>query len=166
MNSTNFDFSSRIGARAVTAGILTTFATMMLGMMLAAGFGLWTYRLNEIPNLSGAFWIFSSAVWIVSLGVGAFVASLTGRTSTRVDGMLSGVTTWAGASVIGGSVLGMGSGWLFSFASSTVAPAMYFVGFFASIVALIVAIFTGAAGVRQEKLKFRAEPQAPRQMAA
>jgi hypothetical protein len=166
MNTTNIDFPSRISVRAITAGILTTFAATILLMTLAAGLGLWSYRIEEVPNLGAGFWVFFFVAWTVSLGVGAFVSSVAGRSSTRVDGLLYGGVTWAGACVLGCLTMAVGTGRFFNFTAGQTMPGMFWLIFFGDAIALIVALWFGAKGVHvQVKAARQAEQPSPRRVA-
>ena len=142
----HIDFSSRISARAVIAGVAIGLSTMTLFMLLAGGFELWKFRMSEIPRLETSFWIWAFASWILSISLGAFVASIASRSITRRDALLQAITTWAVACISGCVILAMGTGQLFDFASDTGTRGMYWFAFFGDFFALTGALFAGNLG--------------------
>ena len=114
MTLSQIDFPSRISVRAIGAGVVSSFALMILFMALGGAFGLGRFDLTDLSRMSGGFWIWVSAAWIVSLYCAAYVAAIVGRSTTDRDGMLYGFVTWASACVSGCAVLAIASGRIFA----------------------------------------------------
>lgn len=157
-NIRSIDFSSRLSVRAITAGIVVTYALMILVMSLAAGLGLWTYQLRELPNLGTGFWAFAFASWIGTIYLGSYVAVLASRSATRRDGILNGVVTWAGACVIGCGLLGVASEGAFS---SLRGQSSFWAAFCTGLLALGASVLAGTLASGSEAEVSRKERKLP-----
>lgn len=166
MDTTNVDFPSRISFRGIVAGILTTFAAMMFFMTLAAGFGVWTFDFSEVHSLGTGFWAWAFVSWIISVGVGAFVSALSGRSGNRVDGLLHGTVTWAGACVAGCLTMAIAGGRFSNFASSHATPSMFWWTIFGDALALIGTLWAGTTAVGVEHRARQGERHASAKRAA
>jgi hypothetical protein len=91
------DFSSRIGVRAVTAGIMTSTAIMFLSLSLIAALGLWNFNLNELTSAGTPFWISVSIAWVISLYFSGLVASLSFRPQNNLEGILNAFASCCGS---------------------------------------------------------------------
>ncbi|MGZ6478852.1 MAG: hypothetical protein ACXWQE_06100 [Bdellovibrionales bacterium] len=111
--STQAEFTTRLSARAVTAGTVSVFASMILLMLIAAGFELWKFDVDEIQGLGVGFWFWSFAAWAISNYVGAYTAAMASHSRESRDGMLHGFVVWASASVLGMIFIGVVSGSIF-----------------------------------------------------
>jgi hypothetical protein len=91
------DFSSRIGVRAVTAGVMTSTAFMLFALSLIAALGFWNFNLNELSTAGTPFWIAVSIAWVLSLYFSGLVASLCFRSQNNLEGMLNAITACCGS---------------------------------------------------------------------
>jgi hypothetical protein len=150
MESTRIDLHSRISIRAIGAGVVVTYSTMLLLEALAGGFNLWRFDISELPRLSGGFWLFATVAWVVSSFLGAYVSSMVGRSVHSRDGLLHGVITWASAAILAYAltVLSLGNLWAENFGDT--APAYLFAIFFGDLFALGAALLGGRQGAAAE----------------
>lgn len=151
--------TSRLSARAIIAGTLSTFALMILLMILAGGFGLWTFNLSELSQASTAFWIWSFAAWTISLYISGFVASISSRSITRRDGALHGFVTWTSACVLGCLFLAVAAGGMLS----TMTIPQFWGSFVGDAIALSAAVLGGIQGSKRE---LKAEDREEKEFAA
>ncbi|MBK8204954.1 MAG: hypothetical protein IPK68_22520 [Bdellovibrionales bacterium] len=138
--------TSRLSARAIVAGTLSTFALMILLMILAGGFGLWTFNFSELSQASTAFWVWAFVAWTISLYISGYVASISSRSITRRDGALHGFITWASACVLGCLFLAVAAGSMLA----TMTPTMFWGSFLGDAIALGAAVLGGIQGSRGE----------------
>ena len=142
--------NSRISARAIVAGVLSSYALFFVFMLLAAGFGLWRFRISEIPVLGAGFNIWSLISWIVSVGIGSTVAAISAQTITAKDGMLQGFVTWAAATVIGCFFLAAIGTNAMGMMAARIPRGVYFGVFFLTLGAILGAMIGGYIGFRSE----------------
>lgn len=150
------DFSSRIGVRAVTAGVVISFTTMILLMSLIAALGLWDFYLDEMAHASPSFWIAMTIAWGISMFVAGAVAALAARAQTVLEGVLNALAASCGSYLL----FGMAS--LF-FAPRVVvsllnmaSPQLFLRGFIADLLGFAVAIYGGIVAVHFEQHSFEA----------
>ena len=154
MSTSQVFFSSRLSARAIVAGTLSTFAIMVALMTLAGGFGIWKFDLTEIPNLGAGFWGWAFLSWIFSLYVSGYVVAVASRSISIRDGALHGFVTWASACVTGCLfMVAAATGRLFDGFSYAEMPKVLFWGLFISeVLALGGAVLGGIQGANGEML--------------
>jgi hypothetical protein len=150
MEESHLDFRSRLGARAVTAGVATSFALLILLGTLCGGLGFWDFNLFGPPQLYSGFWISSTIAWIISSFCGAFVAAVGSRSSTARNGALHGLVTWAASSLFGFLVLVIGTRSVFGNDFSEATSADLLSVFFGNLLALGAALAGGRRGARSE----------------
>jgi hypothetical protein len=155
--SVQFNFSSRLSARATTGGVLAVFSTFALLMTLAGALGVWEFDLSQISALGPGFWVWSSGAWAASVFVGAYLSSISSRSVDRRDGVIHGVVTWAAACVLGCLFLAYAT----PVADHVMNHGMLFGAFFGDSLALIAAIFGGLAGSKSEVKKSIADAENP-----
>lgn len=147
MDDSQIDFPSRLSARAVTAGVFSTFALMILFMSLAGGLGLWRFDLFELPQLGTGFWILAFAGWIVSIFASSYIASVVGRAKSPWQGALYGFITWSVACVLGCLLLAIAAGKIFGgILSGETTPAMLWGMFIGDVLAIGAAVLGGIQG--------------------
>lgn len=135
----------RVSTRAVITGVLLSLAVMGLLMSLAAALGVWTFSFEEFATPdSENIWTAALISWVISMFVGAYMSSMSGRSITSGDGILHGLTTWAASTVVSYIfiVLAFGSFLLLSFAPWS--------AFLSGAVALAMSILGGVLGARSE----------------
>jgi hypothetical protein len=150
MNLSRSDFPSRIGVRAVGAGLLVTFSITLLSLLLAGGMGIWRLDMYEVPRLGPAFWLWSFLSWGLSVYAGGYVAALVSRSNTQLDGAIHGLLVWAASCFVGSLLLLVAAGsQLSGIPEKFTAPILW--GFFvADLTALAMGIFGGTAGATSE----------------
>lgn len=145
------DFSSRIGVRAVTAGVMSALTCMFLLMSLIAALGIWNYDLNELAIAGPAFWISTTIAWTASMYSAGLIAALGSRSQSIVEGSLNAFAACCG------SYLLFGMAFLF-FAPSALEtllisadPQFFLRVFLGDIVAFVVGVYGGVVGVHYEQ---------------
>jgi hypothetical protein len=159
--------TSRVGARAIIAGVLAACAIELLLLVFGAALGLSV--LPSTKTTAGGTGIFYYA-WLIgslcaSAFFGAWVASAAARSPAARDGVLNGFVLWASVTVIG-TVL-VGGAFLRAvaamFVSTTAQPTprdldlagISMWGFFIALGApLVFALLGGLLGARQEARRF------------
>ena len=166
MNGSITDFHSRISARAVAAGWMVAFSSMILWGALAGGLGLWNFDLAVLPQMGGGFWLFAAVAWIFSSFCGAYVASTIGRSTNTRDGSIHGIIVWAGSSVLAytWSFLVVGNFWGINLAASS--PSYLFAIFFGDIFALGAAYLGGRLASYSEQKARHKEREMEHRLAA
>ncbi len=142
--------SSRISARAIVAGVLSSYAVFFLFMVLAAGFGLWHFRVSEVPQLGAGFNAWSLVFWIVSVFVGSAIAAMSAQTITAKDGILHGFVTWASAMVLGCVFMASLGAQAMGAMAAQIPRAVYVGAFFLTLGAALGAMIGGYVGFRAE----------------
>jgi hypothetical protein len=155
MSRSRIDFQSRISARAIVAGVVSSYALLFLFATLAGGLGFWEFSLSGPPQLNNGFWITSSIAWILSSFGGAFVAATVGRSESVRDGALHGVVAWASACVLGASLFSATSGDVFGNTLTGATPAALFSTFFGNALALVASLAGGRRAARYEAMLSR-----------
>ncbi|MBT3984184.1 MAG: hypothetical protein HOE90_22710 [Bacteriovoracaceae bacterium] len=147
MNEALINFPSRISARPVVSANFLVFSLMMLFMILGGGFNLWALNLAELPYLSNGFWVWGLVSWIVSLGIGSYMAAIIGKAVSWQDGSLYGLITWATSCIVGCLFLATTTGELFG--REMEIPFLWgaFVG---DLLALAVCLYAGHLGAKGE----------------
>jgi len=137
----------RLSMRAVIFANFTTFATLTLLMLLAGGFGLWTFTISELSFVGASFWVWGFIAWAISVGLSSFLAASTGRATTRLDGILYGVTSWATTCVLLNLFL-----WTFSgqILGREMTPLFMWGAFIADAIVLGSAVYGGITGSEKE----------------
>lgn len=144
------DFSSRIGVRAVTAGVMTSISFMLMSLSLIAALGIWDYNLNEITTNSAAFWISTTIAWVMSLYFAGLVASLGARSQSKIEGALNAIAACCGTYLL------FCMGFLLFAPSaldailSTANPQFYLRTFLGDVIAFAFGIYGGVVGVNFE----------------
>lgn len=150
---------TRISWAAIIAGVILVVAVQMLLSMLGlgVGLGLVSPNTNGTPDASsfgigaGLWWLVSS---LVALALGGYVASWLGGLTTRFDGLLHGIMTWAIATLLTFYLLTSAVGGLIGGAFSVVGSGLSSAGSGASAVAPKLA---EAAGVTPDLLQQQAQ---------
>ena len=146
----HLDPASRISFRAVSIGVFSTFAFMLLFMLLIAAFGIWDLRLSELTASGLFFWILASAIWIVSLFLGSFIASTASRAQTISDGTLNAVATWAGSCMFLGFIIEWLAPTILQMLLVDATVQFFLIAFVADIVGLGFGVLGGVMGARFE----------------
>ncbi len=149
-------FPSRLSFRAVTAGISTVFALMALLMTFGAAVGGWALNMDELPRLPIGFWFLSAAAWVFSVYFGARLAVAASRSSGARDGVLQGITVWAGSCVAACVLLTLGTGRMFNYSSGP-STAPFWAAFLGNGCALLFAVWAGWLGSQSELKAARQE---------
>ncbi len=145
---------TRISWAAIIAGVILVVAVQMLLSMLGlgVGLGLVSPNTNGTPDASsfgigaGLWWLVSS---LVALALGGYVAAWLGGLTTRFDGLLHGIMTWAIATLLTFYLLTSAVGGLIDGAFSVVGSGLSSAG---SGVASVAPKLADAAGVSPEAL--------------
>jgi MFS family permease len=95
--------TSRVGARAIIAGVIAAFAIQLLLMSFGAAIGLSAMPPTVTAARGVAIYYY---VWLLislclSAFFGAWISAAAARSPNRRDGVLSGFMTWASATVVG-----------------------------------------------------------------
>ena len=145
------DFSSRIGVRAVTAGVMASLSFMFLALALIAALGLWNYNLNELNIASPVYWICATVAWSISLFIAGVIAALGAKSQNTIDGVLNAIAACCG------SYLLFGLGFLI-FAPSALdlllnsaGPQFFLRGFLGDALGFSLGIYGGVVGANFEK---------------
>lgn len=159
--ATNLDLPSRISARGVIAGVLVGLACEAMLMVLGTAIGLTALRPRPgfTRDLGLAFSAWLLFATMVSAFVGALVAAGAARSIRRRDGILHGVVTWAGVTLIGVSPMGR---MIVRPGESADSAAIGTWGMFAAmVVPLVCAIGGGALAAARERRNagFAGEPR-------
>ncbi len=96
------DFSSRIGVRAVVAGMMAALTSMLLLMFLIAALGIWNFNLNEVTSAGPLFWTATSVAWVISMYLAGFVASVGARAQGNIEGTLNAVAACSASYLMSG----------------------------------------------------------------
>jgi len=145
------DFSSRIGVRAVTAGVMTSTAFMFLALSLIAALGLWNFNLNELPTIGAPFWIAVSIAWVFSLYFAGLVASLCFRPQNNLEGMLNAIAACCASylfCIFGFLFFAPGALETLLISSS---PQFFLRAFLGNLLAFALGIYGGVVGVHFEQ---------------
>lgn len=145
------DFSSRIGIRAIGAGILVSFTSMILLLSLTAALGLFNFFLDEMALAGPAFWIAVSVAWAISLFLGGFIASLVSRPQTKMEGVLNALISNCAFYLLFGLVsLFLVPRVIVSlFTMST--PELFLRGFIVDLICFVLGSYGGIVAVNFEK---------------
>lgn len=156
-----FDLPSRLSARGIIAGILVTLVVFSFLMVIAGGFGLWSFGPLDaaaVERMSPGVGIWAAIAWPISNLIGGFVASASSFSPARRGGLLEGVATWAGSFLLGVFLACL---WYMSAIESRLATPDAFIGvssigaswgiFFSMIFAFVAAVYGGLVGSRQEE---------------
>ena len=145
------DFSSRIGVRAVTAGVMTSIVFMFLSLSLIAALGFWNYNLNQLSIAGSAFWVSATIAWVLSLYFAGFVAALGSRSQSHLEGALNALAACCA------SYLFFGFGFLLFAPSALEAllisgnPQFFLRAFLGDALAFVIGIYGGVVGVHFEQ---------------
>ena len=149
----------RISWAAIIAGVIMVIAVQLLLSMLGlgVGLGLVSPNTNATPDASsfgigaGLWWLVSS---LVALALGGYVAAWLGGLTTRFDGLLHGLVTWAIATLLTFYLLTSAVGGLIGGAFSVVGSGLSSAG---SGVASVAPKMAEAAGVTPDLLQQQAQ---------
>lgn len=155
------DFPSRISARAVLAGTTITIVLFSLFLALGGGLGLLpagpVVDSEAIRSAGTGLIVWGSLSWIAAAFIGAYVAAVSARATSRDDGLLHGATTWATACVTAGilSCVWLMSAFSLDLVDRDITTAVWSRGafltyFVADLLALGAALTGGNLGVRRE----------------
>lgn len=145
------DFSSRIGVRAVTAGIMASLSFMFLSLALIAALGLWNYNLNELNIVGPSFWISTTIAWAISLYIAGFIAALGSRSQNTIEGALNGIAACCGSYLLFGmGFLLFAPGALEALLNSA-NPQFFLRAFLGDLLAFGMGIYGGVAGAHFEQ---------------
>jgi len=150
---------TRISWAAIIAGVIMVVAVQLLLSMLGlgVGLGLVSPNTNGTPNASsfgigaGLWWLISS---LVALAFGGYIAAWLGGLTTRFDGLLHGLMTWAIATLLTFYLLTSAVGGLIGGAFSVVGSGLSTAG---SGVASVAPKVAEAAGVTPDLLQQQAQ---------
>jgi hypothetical protein len=148
MTRSHFDFPSRISARAIVAGTVSSLALMVLFTALGGALGLWHFDLAEMPDIGGGFLTFSLVAWAVSIFVSGFVAAFAGRAESVKEGALHGFVTWAAACIVGCGFLAIASGMVVGGGLAHASSTMLWGAFLGDLAALGAGIWGGMRGAK------------------
>ncbi|MFA6236906.1 MAG: hypothetical protein WC635_06220 [Bacteriovorax sp.] len=144
-------FASRIGVRAVVAGMMTTSALLLLIMFLVAALGLWNFRLRELPFLSATFWMASSMALTVSIFAGGLMAASGSRSSTISDGIINALVVCSGCYLFFSFVFVYFASNALMLILESVTPDFFLKIFMVCLTGFIAAVLGGIGGVRYEQ---------------
>ncbi len=150
---------TRISWAAIIAGVILVVAVQMLLSMLGlgVGLGLVSPNTNGTPDASsfgigaGLWWLISS---LAALALGGYVAAWLGGLTTRFDGLLHGIMTWAIATLLTFYLLTSAVGGLIGGAFSVVGSGLSSAG---SGIASVAPKMAEAAGVTPDLLQQQAQ---------
>lgn len=145
------DFSSRIGVRAVGAGILVSFTVMVLLLSLIAALGLFNFYLDEMAMAGPSFWISVSLAWALSMLAGGFVASLASRPQTKTEGILNAVCANCGFYLSFGLVALFLTPRVVVSLFTMATPQLFLRGFLVDVICFIVGAYGGILAVNFER---------------
>jgi len=140
------DFSSRIGVRAVVAGMMTSMTSMLLLMSLIAALGLWNFNLNEINNAGALFWSATSVAWIISMYLAGFVASVGARAQGNTEGALNAIAACSASYLMTGLFFLLFASNALDAVLSLGNPQFYLRIFLGETIAFAVGIYGGVVG--------------------
>lgn len=145
------DFSSRIGVRAVSAGILVSFTVMILLLSLIAALGMFSFYLDEMAMAGPTFWIAIAAAWALSMFIGGFVASLACRPQTKTEGVLNAVCANCGFFLLFGIVALFLTPRIVVSLFALATPQLFLRGFLIDLICFIVGAYGGIVAVNLER---------------
>lgn len=145
------DFSSRIGVRAVGAGILVSFTVMLLLLSLIAALGLFNFYLDEMAMAGPSFWIAIATAWALSMLSGGFVASLACRPQTKTEGILNAVCANCGFYLLFGVVALFLTPRVIVSLFTLATPQLFLRGFIVDLICFIIGAYGGIMAVNFEK---------------
>lgn len=168
------DLASRVSARATAVGVALAVVSLSLLLSLGGGLGLipvgGVLDAEMLRRAGAGFALWASLSWIAAAFLGAFVASVTARSTAMRDGLLHGVATWAGACLslaillcvwfMAAVPLGLATKDL---STVLMTPGAFWAFFFADALALSAALLGGALGARSETKIAARLPSAARQ---
>jgi magnesium-transporting ATPase (P-type) len=159
MSNLHLDFQSRISIRAIFAGTVFTFATLILLMTFGAALGFWNFKLSEISTLGGGFWTFAFLAWIVSIFLGSYVSAVAARSQSTIDGRLNALTAWASSCVFGCLFLAVATGSAFTSMNMGTPTSMYWGALIGDVLALAGSLLAGtlAARIYSDSPEYRKE---------
>ncbi|MGE4134052.1 MAG: hypothetical protein AB7F86_20625 [Bdellovibrionales bacterium] len=141
------DFPSRVSARAVLMGTISTFALMMILLILGA---VWNPDLLELSQTGFGFWIWAFVAWSISLYVSAYVAAAVGRSVTGRDGAYHGFAIWANTCLLGCGFFALVTGRLLGILPEGASSSTLFGIFLGDAIAMGAALLGGANGAASE----------------
>jgi hypothetical protein len=145
------DFSSRIGLRAVGAGVLVSFTCMVLLLSLIAALGMFNFYLDEMAGAGPSFWISVSVAWAISLFAGGFVSSLACRPQTKTEGILNALASNCGFFLMFGVVALFLAPRVIVSLFTMATPQLFLRGFIVDVICFIVGAYGGIFAVQFEK---------------
>lgn len=145
------DFSSRIGVRAVGAGILVSFTVMVLMLSLIAALGLFNFYLDEMAMAGPSFWMAIAAAWALSMLSGGFVAGLACRPQTKTEGILNAVCANCGFYLLFGVVALFLTPRVIVSLFTMATPQLFLRGFLVDLICFIIGAYGGIMAVNLEK---------------
>lgn len=148
------DFSSRISVRAVTAGMMISFTSMILLMSLVAALGLWDFYLDEMAHAGTAFWLAMSVSWAISMFVAGFVASLAARSQSSTEGVLNALAACSGSFLFFGFVSLFLAPRVVVSLLNMATPQFFLRGFMVDLIGFAVGVYGGVFGVHFEQHSF------------
>lgn len=145
------DFSSRIGTRAVGAGVLVSFTSMALLLSLVAALGLFNFYLDEMALAGPSFWIAVAFAWAFSMFAGGFIAALACRPQTRTEGVLNALTSNCGFYLLFGLVSLFLAPRVIISLFTMATPQLFLRGFIVNIICFLLGTYGGIVAVNFEK---------------
>lgn len=145
------DFSSRIGVRAVSAGVLVSMTTMVLLLSLVAALGLFNFYLDEMASAGASFWLCIAVAWMVSTFAGGFVAALACRPQSRTEGLLNAIVSNCGFYLLFGLVALFLTPRIVISLFSMATPQLFLRGFLVDLIGFILGAYGGIFAVNVDK---------------
>lgn len=145
------DFSSRIGVRAISAGILVSFTAMILLLSLVAALGLFNFYLDEMAMAGPSFWIAVSFAWAISMFAGGFISALACRPQTKTEGLLNALTANCGFYLFFGLVSLFLAPRVIVSLFTMATPQLFLRGFIVNVICFIIGSYGGIVAVNFEK---------------
>lgn len=145
------DFSSRIGVRAVVAGIMASLSIMILSFSLIAALGFWNFNLNDITTSGTSFWVATTIAWSISLYFAGFIAALGAKSQTTTEGVLNAFAACCGSYLIMGILFLVFAPAILDSLLTSSNPQYFLRSFLGDTLAFVIGIFGGVTGTHFEQ---------------
>lgn len=144
------DFSSRIGVRAVTAGVMASISIMIILMAMIAALGIWNFNLVELITAGPLFWLSATVAWAMSLFTAGFIAALGSRSQTNIEGTLNALAACCGSFLLFGMLFLLFAPNILEALLSQGNPQFYLRMFLGDLAAFSLGLYGGVVGTHFE----------------